>query len=395
MTQFFSKRDPFLLCTVIFSFFVSLFVGFVFACTTTLVYNPKYICDVYFGFDNSLHETSFVRHPLLKLLSLFLKQVLYRFSAENISYFIVFVCAVLLSIQNLFIYKILHKIFQLSARFSFFLSVAFAFFGVNLLSSFTFDSYVFSGCLLSVFFYFFLKAEKENLPLKMSKFLLISILVGGITVTNFAKIILVALYSSFRKFYLKSIAVILLFSSITLLFFHQKIFNSIHFFSSHFVINQQGNFRNSTDYFLGSPFLIPKPTLSTISYTDGSAMTAILGEHFSMVDFFVLLSILASFIFLIILNLQHKIIQLLLLSFSVDILIHLVFGLGLSEAYIFAGNYSFIFPLILGFSFKKLKNRAHQKIFIYWFLFLFALQIRSNAENLFHLWNLSQQLIRQ
>lgn len=186
---------------LIISFCIYGTIGFFFAYNTKLVYHPHYICDLYFGFDNALHDTSFVRHPLLKVISIVLKKLFSGLSDSSIGFILVFICSGLLAIQNLFLYKILKLIIGLSNKVSLIICLIFLGFGSNLLLSFTFDSYVFTTCFLMVLLYYFFKADKNKEPFDF-KIILFSFLVGGITITNYFKVILLIFFSSVRRCYL-------------------------------------------------------------------------------------------------------------------------------------------------------------------------------------------------
>ena len=58
-------------------------------------------------------------------------------------------------------------------------------------------------------------------------------------------------------------------------------------------------------------------------------------------------------------NFRNKLVQILMLSFVVDILIHCVFRFGLHTSYIYGGHFVFVYPLLLGwlfYAYRKSRN---------------------------------------
>ncbi|MGV4414554.1 DUF6080 domain-containing protein [Chryseobacterium sp. T1] len=361
-------------------------IGFLFAYNTKLVYNPDYICDLSYGFDNAYLATSFVRHPLLKVFSLLLNFLFGSYDSTTISFLLVSICSVLLSVQNLFLFKIFDQILLFSRKKALLFTSVFSVFGGNLLLSFTFDSYVFSGCFMMMFLFYFLKAEKEKERMSLSRLFLFSMIIGGITVTNYIKVALISLFSVFRRSYYKII--LLAFSSLMILYltFYNQVKASLLFISQH--TNVKGLFfRNVTDYFLASPFLIPKAKISQIDYIDGTKMYAVVGEYFSFPELLVLV-VLGIAIFLIIcVNIKKKIVQILLLCFLVDIFIHVIWGLGISEAYIFFGNFSFILPIIIGIGYQSIDDEFYRKVYVIGLLIMSGVCLFLNIRTLTTLYN--------
>ena len=365
----------------ILSFCLYFTIGYYIMDGSLLVYHSNYICDLYFGFDNAFHSSSFVRHPLLKLISELLNFCFSNSNPRVISFFLIGVCSLLLSLQNVFIFKILNNIIKLSQQVSIWLSLCFALFGGQLLLSFTFDSYVFSSCFLTIFFYYFLRSENNNQFLKASFWFLGSLLVGGITISNFGKIAIVSLYSRFRIIYLKWV---LLMTGIIIGFyalFYDKVIASLAFINTH--TQQKGNFvRNALDYFFGSSFLIPNIQVAKINYINGEPINAIIGSYHQCFNYLLLLLLLITFLVIIGFNYKNRIIQVLVLSYSIDVFIHVIYGLGLVEAYIFNGNYNFIWPIIIGVGFKNISNVKNRIYYVLFFSLIFSYFFIKNLESL-------------
>ena len=170
---------------------------------TQLALHPKYIHDLYLGFDNAFQNTSAVRHPLLKTFCIFLQKITVFVSKPE--YLLNVICCFSLALQNLFIFKYLTKITKISLYQSVLVILFYSGFSSNFILSFTFESYVFSTMLLPIFFYFnALHQDKKNISVYLFSFL-----IGGITITNGLKVLAVSFYKKpkvlFRNLFILSI----------------------------------------------------------------------------------------------------------------------------------------------------------------------------------------------
>lgn len=372
---------------VFISFVFYMSVGLCFGLSAKLVYHPNYICDLYFGFDNALHEASFVRHPLLKLISKSLNLLLIGSSVKTSSVVLVTICSSLLSLQNLFIFKILNKIVGLTTTSSLWLSLFFMTFAGNLLLSFTFDSYVFTSCVLPIFFYYFFKGEKENKELSTPLFILSTVIVAGITVSNFFKILLVSFLSKFKKDYLSKLFLIGCSFLGIFIVFYDKIQASLSFMKSH-LYGPSFDFSYYFQFFLGSVFVIPRVVTTRILYIDGSSIDAVIGGSYSAIFPNVLFySLFLFLVFIVLKNRSNIWMRFLIVSFLVDIVIHVVFGLGIHEAYIFTGNYAFIFPIIFGIGFKNISSLKFRKLYVGILMFFLVGFAILNSRSLYELYH--------
>lgn len=336
------------------SFLVYFSIGFLFSYYTEIVYNTTYACDLYFGYDNALHFTSFSRHPLLKIFAKVLSVIL-NFVGNSffISLFLAAFCSLLLSVQNFFLFKILKNVFELSLNKVLVILIAFALSGTNLLLSFTFDSYVFSSCFMFVFLYLYLKSQKDGQELSASNFYGLSLLVGGTTITQFYKLGVFSFFSGkFRSLYLKRLAIVVFIFGITFIFVWSNFKESV-IFVTQFFDKSQNFFYEVFDLFLGGLFLIPKVDVVKTNYIDGSlfySVVAGLQDVWGRMLIGAMLALLSAIIFL---ERKNKLIKILLLSFILDIVLHVVLKFGLQEANIYTGNYNYIWPLLLALGFKN------------------------------------------
>lgn len=366
------------------SMILYLIIGSIFAVNTKLVLNKEYICDLYFGFDNAFYGSSAVRHPLISVISK-ISEVFQLNDSLFLSLVIVFICSLFLSFQNLFVFRILNEILKLTNRISIQIITIFAVYGANLLLSFTFDSYVFSGAILSAFFFYFLKSEKEGVPLNRTNYYLFSAIIGGVTVTNFLKVALVSVLSKFKAVYFKRLIWFFGIILVPVLLSYDKVFRVLSFTLENFA-KSNSFFSDAFHYFFGSIFIIPSVEAGELKYINGENFMSVIGSAHSYFESALLVLLLVLFSFIIIKNIRLKIIQFCLLFFAVDVFIHLIMKLGLSEAYIFSGNYAFLFPIILGASAMNSKSWL-EKNFQIPAITIIALLLFFNLQELYHLYN--------
>ncbi len=344
-------------------------IGFFFASTTTLVYNPKYVHDLYLGFDNTLLNTSFVRHPLLKTISLALNKLTF-FLADK-SYLIVFICSVLLSLHLVVIFKYLKKIVALSSGQCAVVLAFYSVFSTNLILSFTFESYVFSTLLLSSFYLIAAHFKLRKLSIPNTLFYPFAIATAGITVTNLLKLF-AGTYFEKKSILLKRFLICFGVLGVGYLMFWTKTSESISH-TSQFLTSGDSWIKSVFYNFFGGSAIFPDLKISDFNYENLELIKTINGTYPIS-----LLKIVTTAILMVLIlgsalyNFRNILVKMLIFSFSVDILIHVIFKLGLNEAYIFGGNFVFIYPLLIGFTIKKLPNKKLQQSFIILLLIMFV-----------------------
>lgn len=319
---------------------------------TQLALHPKYIHDLYLGFDNAFQNTSAVRHPLLKTFCIFLQKITVFVSKPE--YLLNVICCFSLALQNLFIFKYLTKITKLTLYQSVLIILFYSGFSSNFILSFTFESYVFSTMLLPIFFYFnALYQSKKNISIVY----LFSFLIGGITITNGLKVLVVSFYKK-PKILLRNLFILSILAEFIFLIFRDFIQNSI-LHSMQFLKSGTSYLSDIYYLFLGGSVVFPKLEIENLIYENSDSISIITGKYPDFLSLKTL--IIANVLFLLILavkkNFKNAFLQVLLISFSIDVIIHCVFRLGLNEAHIFGGNFIFIYPLILGYLLKNSTNK--------------------------------------
>lgn len=83
-------------------------------------------------------------------------------------------------------------------------------------------------------------------------------------------------------------------------------------------------------------------------------------------------------------NLKNPLTQILMLSFSVDFIIHCVLKFGLYTSYIYGGHFIFVYPLMLGWLFFSYQK--HQKITQYLITIIGIFTIYIIANNIYRMY---------
>jgi hypothetical protein len=79
-------------------------------------------------------------------------------------------------------------------------------------------------------------------------------------------------------------------------------------------------------------------------------------------------------------NFKNKFVQILMLSFFVDIIIHCVLKFGVHTSYIYGGHFIFVVPMMLGWLFFGYKNSPKMLSFLTVFVgILFVFLIANNV----------------
>lgn len=343
------------------------FIGKIFAKNTLLPLHPNYIHDLYLGFDNAYLNTSIVRHPLLKGLAIFLSKILSFATSPAI--FLVALCSFLLAIQMVFIFKYLTLIIHLRKKDCF--AILLFYFGTSqqLILSFTFESYTFSTCFLSLFLYFHAYYHQIGISLPKKWFYLLLFSISGITITNGLKVLLIT-YQNNKIALAKHFAIVAGFALIPFFLFLEKVMGSIQ----HLVqfIKHGNHYLSDLFYlFFGGGILFPELKISTINYEYIQEIKILLASYpeFWSMKTLVITNVLFVLGYSIFKNFNIPLVRSLLILFSIDILLHAVLRLGLNEAQIFSGNFSIIYPLLWAYLLKTNKF-YHFFYFNLWFVII-------------------------
>lgn len=349
-----------------------------------LVFDARIPWDAYFSFDNRaivLNGGSFERHPLSKYFFDALRKLALWISGQKMNAdfrLVLSLFSVLtVSLGNIQILKYLKNIIQLPKVIAGFLTLFFGIFTTPLLLSFTPETYTYTFFLLVLFNYYAALKLQKNEPLSLVALTFSAITIGGFTITNVVKVYIPMLFEKgiwrnlkksgwFFGRALISVSVFIFLFLWRLNFEYEKIFTKAE--------TQYDKFSNAKitpfwdmvfSWFLGGTVVFPSFEVRDYHSQTGFQFKAIFMETYSSFWCYFFVGLIFSFVlWSYIVNFKNRFVQILMLSFLVDITIHCVLRFGLHTAYIYGGHYVFVVPLLLGWLFFAYKNRPKMLSFI-------------------------------
>lgn len=356
---------------------------------SSIIYSP--LTDVYFGFDAAkvYHEgsTSVFKHPLMLYITkplLYIGNLLTYIHPLLKGVLFILILNTMISLSVIYVFRYLRNIIELSTKCAVIFILFFATCNTCLYLSFTSESYPFSIFLLSFTIWYFSDSIKRSINIGTFPILTLSVLTGGITITNASKVIMSSLFLKDRvNTHIYRIVIISFFLILICLF---GIFNTsknqgspVNYtvmtdnFEGYSLMEKTvygSTFRKVSDQFLGSPIFMPQFTLREAEGHIVNNTTSDIKQTQIKIDFYsnylqliVLLSFYCFIVYFCWINRRNKFIWMILAIVSVDVFIHIIKGYALNEAFIFSGHWVFILPLIIGWGIKKM-NKIQLKITI-------------------------------
>ncbi|MCW0512070.1 DUF6080 domain-containing protein [Riemerella anatipestifer] len=271
-----------------------------------------------------------------------------------------------------FIFKYLKNIIQLSLASSLILVVFFGLFSTNIMLSFTPETYTYSLLFLSGFTYYAALRLTQRRTLSWGMLCLSSLAIGGLTITNIVKVYIPILFE--RKWYnnikhlANAVAKVGLSVGVFLLLFMYR----MNFQFSAFLDKTGQQYEKFSQpklvpiwdmivfWFWGGNVLFPSFIIRDYHNKHNFHYKALFMEVYTSNLSYVFVGLL--FILVIwgyLRGFRKPLVQVLMLSFLVDIMIHCVLKFGLHTSYIYGGHFVFVIPLILGWllhSYRKNTN---------------------------------------
>ncbi|MDO5614786.1 MAG: DUF6080 domain-containing protein [Cruoricaptor ignavus] len=361
-----------------------------------IVFDNRIPWDAYFSFDNRaivMTGGGFERHPLSNYFFGWIREIALFFSDGKmdatfrlvLSWFSV----VAISLSLVQVFKYLLNIIRLPVGWSLFIVLFFSIFSTNILLAFTPETYTYTLFLLVLFnYYCALKIKKEEkIPALALTFATVT--VGGLTITNAVKVFIPVffqkgLFRSFRQILyafgrgLLAVVVFVLLYLNRLNFDYQRIFTKAG--------EQYEKFSNPKitplwdmilSWFFGGNILFSNFITRDYHNKKGFEYKALFMDVYTNwlpYAFVVLLLIMVLWSY--IKNFKNPLVQILMISFAIDIIIHCVLKFGLHTSYIYGGHFVFIYPLMLGwllYSYRSNKNIFTFLIAILILLFVYLL----------------------
>ena len=372
---------------VLFLIFLTIYgiLGSFIALNYRIIFDDRIPWDAYFSFDNRaivMTGGGFERHPLANYFFDWIREFALLFSngkKDEIFRLILAWCSNLaVSLSLIQIYKYLKNIIVLPKKISLVILFFFAFFSTNILLSFTPETYTYTLFFLVLFnYYAALKLKKEE-KIPATALALAAISIGGLTVTNVVKVYIPLLFEKnvFRKWQNFGGAVFRILISVVafaLLFLYRIDFKYLNFFQKSSEQYDKFSKPKATPLWdmIVSWFFGGNMAFSTFEIRDyhnkkGFKYKALFMDVYD--SWALYLFVFAVFILVFwsyFKNFKNKWVQILMISFLVDIVIHCVLKFGLHTSYIYGGHFVFVIPLLIGWLFFAYKNAPKTLSFLY------------------------------
>lgn len=342
----------------------------------TIIFDNRIPWDAYFSFDNRaivMTGGGFERHPLSNYFFNWIREIALFVSKGKmdvnfrlvLAWFSVFT----ISLSLVQIYKYLKNIIALPVWLSWFIVAFFSLFSTNILLSFTPETYTYTLFFLCLFNYYSALKLRKDEKISTLALTLGTVTIGGLTVTNAAKVFIPVLFEkglfkSFKKFGNAVVRGIIAVAVFALLFMYRLNFDYLRFFNK--TGEQYEKFSNPkftplwdmiSSWFFGGNILFSNFIIRDYHNKKGFKYKALFMDVYSSWVPYVFVGILlALVIWAFIKNFKNKLVQILMISFAFDIIIHCVLKFGLHTSYIYGGHFVFVYPLMLGWLFYSYRN---------------------------------------
>lgn len=368
-----------------------------------IIFDSRIPWDAYFSFDNKsilMTGGSFERHPLSYYFFNWVREFSLFISGgkmdANFRLTLAWLSNIIISLNIVQVFKYLKNIICLPLWLSVLIILFFGVFSTNIILSFTPENFTYTLFLLSLYNYYAaikLRKEEKTPAIALS---LAGITIGGLTITNFIKVFIPLLFEKnlfrdWKKFgnvvFRVTIAVI----CFVLLYLNRIDFKYQNIFSK---TNQQyEKFSNVESmptwdmilsFFFGGNILFPGFIISDKHNMKGFDFKGLYMDLYSSAfPYFFITILLTLIIWSYFKNFKNKWVQVIAISFFVDIVIHCVMRFGLHTSSIYGGHFVFVYPLLLGWLFYS--YRSSRKVMSVLTLTVILLFVYLLANNLFRM----------
>ncbi|MBD8082939.1 hypothetical protein IC610_10980 [Chryseobacterium sp. GCR10] len=363
-----------------------------------IVFDSRIPWDAYFSFDNKaivMTGGSFERHPLSWYFFNWIREFIFLFTNGKMGMefrlFLVWISNFIVSLSIVQVYKYLKNIVQTPLFINLLLVLFFGLFSTCILLSFTPETYTYTLLLLTAFNYYSAVKLKNDGKISGLSLVLGSTVVGGLTVTNIVKIFIPVLFEkelfkSWKKFGFAALRVGISCVVFVLLYLNRINFKYENILSKSGEQYEKFSNVNSTpvwdmiySYFFGGNILFPSFFIREKHNMQGFYYKALFMDVYTSAVPYIFIGLLLLLIFWSYFrNFKNKLVQILMISFAVDIAIHCVFRFGLHTSYIYGGHFVFVYPMILGWLFFIYRSQPKTLSFLACSIFIMTLYLGLN-----------------
>lgn len=367
---------------LLFLFFILSYgiLGHEIAMNYRIIFDDRIPWDGYFSFDNrSIVMTGggFERHPLSNYFFEQLRSFAYLFSGGKKNDIFRFALAcfsnISVSLALIQVYKYLKNIIQLPTNISVLLVLMTSLFSTSILLSFTPETYTYTFLLLCAYNYYVAQKIKNQQTIPFLALSVAGICIGGLTITNIIKVYFPLLFD--RKIYWnwKKIITLCVKSFLSIGIFLLLFLNRLNFDYQRILSKTTEQYEKFSQpkvtpiwdmivsWFFGGNVLFSRFFVRDYHSPQNFQYKAIFMDVYSSSFNYIFVAL-----FLIIIlwsyfkNLKNTWVQILMISFLIDIVIHTILKFGLHTSYIYGGHFVFVIPLLWGW---LLQSYRQQRIF--------------------------------
>lgn len=371
----------------VFLFFLTAYgiLGSYIAIHYTIIFDSRIPWDAYFSFDNKsivMTGGSFERHPLAYYFFNWVRGLAFLISDGKTDMTFRLTLAwfsnIAISLSVIQVFKYLKNIIRLPLMLSLLLVFFFSIFSTSILLSFTPENFTYTLLLLCLYNHYAaikLKKEEKTPALALA---FAGITIGGLTVTNIVKVFIPLLFEkdlfrNWKKFGNAVLRVIFTCICFILLYLNRIDFRYKNIFNK--TNEQYEKFSNvkSTptwdmilSYFFGGNVLFSNFILRDKHNMKGFHFKGLVMDVYSSwvpYIFIAVLLVLISWSYFR--NFKNKLVQVVMISFVFDIIIHCIMRFGLHTSYIYGGHLVFIYPLLLGWLFYAYRSSPKTLSFLF------------------------------
>lgn len=370
-------------------FLISLFgygiLAFFIAQNYRIIFDNRIAWDAYFSFDNRSIITTgggFERHPLSKYFFDILRKLALAISGNQYNAdfrtVLAFSSVVAVSFANLHIFKYLKNIIGLPLFWSFLLVFFWGLFVTPVLLSFTPETYTYSLMLLVLFNYYAALKLRKDEKISGVALALAATTTGGLTITNFVKVYIPVLFEnillrSWKNFGNAAQRIILSFAVFAFLVLLRVDFNYSRLFNK--AGEQLEKFSQAKkvpvwdmiySWFFGGNMLFSSFEIRQYhNFQKTFYFKALFMETYSSVFQYGAVALVLILVFWSwFRNFRNPLVNILMISFLVDIFIHCVLKFGLHTSYIYGGHFIYVVAMMLGWLIFSYRNFPKMQSFL-------------------------------
>ncbi|MFS4429900.1 DUF6080 domain-containing protein [Chryseobacterium sp. S90] len=368
-----------------------------------IIFDSRIPWDAYFSFDNKsilMTGGSFERHPLSYYFFNWIREFSLFISGgkmdANFRLTLAWLSNIIISLSIVQVFKYLKNIICVPLWLSVLIILFFGVFSTNIILSFTPENFTYTLFLLSLYNYYAaikLRKEEKTPAIALS---LAGITIGGLTITNFVKVFIPLLFEKnlfrdWRKFgnavfrtTVPTICFVLLYLN-RIDFKYQNIFSKTNQQYEKFSnVESMPTWDMILSFFFGGNILFPGFIISDKHNMKGFDFKGLYMDLYSSTfPYFFVAILLTLIIWSYCKNFRNKWVQVIAISFFIDIVIHCVMRFGLHTSSIYGGHFVFVYPLLLGWLFYA--YRSSPKIMSVLTLTVLLLFVYLLANNLFRM----------